>query len=322
MLKLILLSFSLLCCLSACERPYDPPTVFQGPEWVVEGYVEHGPNAFPPYVLLTKSYDFTRTLSASALNELFVHGAEVWVSDGENQQRLQEVCLSDLAALDTFLVRVVSQSLGFGSAFDAGLNPCVYVDVAGFLGQSPLRIEEGRTYGLRILLPNGDSLHALTTMPELVRLDSVFYVPHPDPSKDSLVELRASFQDPPGIANFYRIFTQRNREPRRPATSFAIGSVTDDTIFEGQAFVVPIQRGGVIGEEFDITTAGYFWRGDTVVVRGATIDRAHFRFWQTLEYNVGSQGPFGTYVRIQGNVPKALGIWGGLRYEDYPLIIR
>ena len=73
--------------------------------------------------------------------------------------------------------------------------------------------------------------------------------------------------------------------------------------------------------DFDFDTFGYFWRGDTVVVRAASLDYAHFRFWQTLEYNTGSQGPFGTYTRIESNINGGLGIWGGISYNDYTIII-
>jgi hypothetical protein len=321
-----LLPFLLVCVgfwLCSCEEPYTPETVFEEPELVVEGYVEYGDEAMPPYVILTKSYNFSNTISANALNNLFVRGADVRVSDGQQEVQLTEVCLADLAGLDTALQRSVAQAIGLGGADLSQLNFCIYLDVSGFLGTSPLTIAPGRSYTLRIRTQDGKEVNALTTLVAPVPMDTFFWANHPGyPANDSLVELRSRFSDPVDQENYYRIFTRRNNEPMYPASSFAIGSVTDDKIFNGQAFVFPVQRGQNPTAEFDITTAGYFWRGDTITIRGASLDRAHFRFWQTLEYNAGSQGPFGTYVRIQSNVQGALGIWGGISYRDYQVVIR
>ena len=316
------LSLALVCALSACERPYEPKTVFPGPQIVVEGYVESGPNALPPYVFLTRSYDYRSSLGPSDLGKLFVQGAEVYVSDGDNEVRLRELCLSEVLDLEPALRDIAAVALGFNPGDLDEFNFCIYIDVDGFVGRSPLRIETGRTYNLRIIGPAGEQLSASTTLTRPVPLDTVFYRDHPSyPQNDSLVELLAAFQDPPQERNYYRLFSRRNMERYYPASSFAVGSVTDDAIFEGQAFTFPIQRGQSRTASFDPVTFGYFWRGDTVTLRASTMDYAHFRFWQTAEYSSSTQGPFGTYVRIQSNVQGGLGIWGGLSFNEYRLII-
>jgi len=309
----------LLLGLGACEEEYTPEDVFDEPQLVVEGYVEYGPGALPPYVILTQSSPYIGDLSPDRLAELFVHDADVRVSDGENEVQLTEFCLGDLAALDTALAQTVAEFLGLGGISVTELEYCIYIDIFGFLNFSPLEIEPGRSYSL-VVRAGEDSVSAVTTLAPLVGFDSLYYVDHPDyPENDSLVELRASVTDPAGEENYYRVFTKRNEEPFYPLLG---QSVTDDKIFDGRVgFEIPVQRGQSFVSEFDLETAGYYWRGDTAVVRVSNIDYPHFRFWQTFEYSSGSQGPFGNYVRIESNIQGGLGVWGGLHYEDYELII-
>jgi hypothetical protein len=317
--KYLLFLIPFIVMLFSCEEEYIPQDVFDKPEISVEGYIEYGDSALPPYVILTKSFPYTSTLSPEALNELFIHDAIVKVSDGTVEVQLTEICLNDVLSFDSILANMIANSIGLGGVNLGTLNYCVYVDIGRFLGSSNLVPEIGKAYYLTVI--NGaDTVRATTTIPPLIPLDSVFYVNHPDfPVNDSLVEMRAKLRDFPNRADFYRIFTKRNSEPM-----FALlgGSVTDDKIFDGREFEFPIQRGQPQTADFDINSFGYFWRGDTVTIRSANIDFEHFRFWQTLEYNVGTQGPFTTYVRIESNIKGGLGIWGGLSFGDYTLIVQ
>lgn len=315
---IVFVLFSILLLCTACEEEYMPIDAFDEPEIVVEGYVEYGDSALPPYVILTWSSPYLSSFTAEKLNELFIHDATVKVSDGTNEITLTEVCLHTIAAIDAALAESVAQSIGLGGVDLSVLNYCIYVDVAGFLGNSAIVPQIGQSYYLTVIVGE-DTASAITTIPPLVEYDSIFYVSHPDfPRNDSLVEIRGILTDRAGSRDYYRLFTKRNQEPLYALLG---GSVTDDNIFAGRSFEFPIQRGQPLTGDFDINTFGYFWRGDTVIVRGANLDYAHFRFWQTLEYNTGSQGPFSSYVRIESNVHGGLGIWGGLSYKDYKLSI-
>jgi hypothetical protein len=319
MQKLIFLLIPFLLLLLSCEEEYIPKDVFDKAEISVEGYIEYGDSALPPYVILTKSFPYSSTLSPEALNELFIHDAIVKVSDGTTEIQLTEICLNDILSFDSTLANMIASSIGLGGIDLGTLNYCVYVDIGRFLGTSALVPTIGNSYYLTVI-SEGDTVTATTTIPPLIPLDSVFYVNHPDfPSNDSLVEIRATLRDFPNRADYYRIFTKRNSEPM-----FALlgGSVTDDKIFDGIQFVFPIQRGQPQTAEFDQNTFGYFWRGDTVIVRSSNLDFEHFRFWQTLEYNIGTQGPFTSYVRIESNIKGGLGIWGGLSFGDYKIIVQ
>ena len=306
---------------TACEKEYIPETTYDGPQVVVEGYIQNGPGALPPFVLLTRSIEYSASLNQDVLNDLFIHDAEVLISDGDNTIQLFELCVSDLSFLPQFLQNAIAQAIGIPPIDSLGFDICVYTDLGGILGLG-LTVEEGRNYELTVIAEGFDTIRSKTTLTPRVNIDSLTYVDHPAyPNFDSLVEVRAHFQDPPG-PNYYRSFSQRNQEAMYPAgTRGTNGSVSDDNIFDGQNFSFAILRGQDPFGEFDFDTFGYFWRGDTVTIRAASIDYEHFRFWKTTEYNTGSQGPFGTYTRIESNIEGGLGIFGGISYNDYTIII-
>lgn len=315
------LLFTSLILLNSCEKEFTPVTTYDGPQLVVEGYISNGPGALPPYVILTKSIEYTSTIGLNQLNDLFVHNAQVSISDGTNTVPLQELCVSQLQALPQFLQDAITQAIGLPSIDSINFDICVYTDLLGIIDLG-VDVQEGKTYDLEVVTEEFGTITATTTIPTAIPLDSITYVNHPSyPVNDTLVEVRAYFQDPIG-PNYYRSFSQRNQEPMYPAgTRGRSGSVSDDNIFEGQAFSFNISRGQNPLGDFDFDTFGYFWRGDTIVVRMANIDYKHFRFWQTSEYNTGSQGPFGTYTRIESNINGGLGVWGGISYNDYTIIV-
>ncbi len=312
----------LLCLLLACEKEFIPDTTYDGPQLVVEGYIEAGQNPLPPYVLLTKSTEYSNRLGTNLLNDLFVNDARVRISDGVDTVELQEYCISDLQVLPPALRDAVLQALGLPDFDpDTSLDICVYTDLLGII-LGGLDIREGGRYDLIVEAEGFDLITATTTIPTLVNVDSLGFINPPNyPANDSLVEVEAYFTDPVG-PNFYRSFSKRNREPFYPAgTKATNGSASDDRIFEGRAVTFQIVRGQDQFAPVELETFGYFWRGDTVTFRGCNIDYEHFRFWQTIEYNSNSQGPFGTYTRVESNIKGGLGIWGGQVCRDYTIII-
>jgi hypothetical protein len=317
----VLFGLLLSSFLISCEEEYTPEDVFIAPEIVVEGYIEQGDSALPPYVILTWSSPYLATFSPEQLNELFIHNAKVTVTDGSDTIQLTEICLNTIAAIDSALAQSLAQTIGLGDISLNEVNYCAYVDLAAFLGGSTLVPTAGKAYELQVVVEE-DTARAITTIPPYVEFDSFFVVNHPDfPENDSLVELRGAITDPGGVENYYRLFTKRNAEPFYPLLG---GSVTDDKIFNGRSFIFPIQRAEPFTTDpdaIDLNTFGYFWKGDTINIRSLCLDYEHFRFWQTLEYNTGSQGPFSSYVRIESNVEGGLGIWGGQSSKIYQLIV-
>lgn len=302
-----LLFFFLIVSCCSCEQAFNPEVSTDPPEVVVEGYIEGGERPLPPYVILTRSVPFFSQINAQGLNNLFVHDAEVNVSDGDQTVELAELCLSELTPGQRL---IASELLGVDLT-DFAIDICIYTDTTfSMFG------EIGKTYTLEIEV--GDKLlHAVTSIPTHVPLDSLrFYETEGEPI-DTLAELRVFLSDPEDEANFYRYFTRTNDKAfKSPFTS-----VVDDRLFNGLEFEFPLPNAEVDPEGIRPSTYGLFRVGDTVTVRWTNLDRPHFEFWNTLEFNSANQGPFSSYTRIQSNVDGGLGVWGGYSATYYEMIV-
>lgn len=290
-----------------CEEEFVPEVSTEAREIVVEGYIEAGDRPLPPYVILTRNVPFFTELQAEELEDIFVHDAVVSVSDGDREVVLSELCLSELNAeqqeLASRLLGRDLQALGF--------NFCAYVDLAG-----AMRGEAGKIYRLSIEA-EGRQLQALTGIPPHAGLDSLRFVEPPGEPNDTLAQLRCFIQDPAGQADFYRYFTGVNNGPLQTG----LNSVIDDRLFNGQNFEFPLLKAEPRNGDFDPATFGLFRRGDTVQIKWANIDEAHYDFWNTLEFNAANQGPFSSYTRVASNISGGLGIWGGLSASYYTLVV-
>ena len=134
-------------------------------------------------------------------------------------------------------------------------------------------------------------------------LDSVWI----EEEDDTLATLFALYSDPDTIGNYLRYFTKRNSESFYPG----FASVFDDNLINGQTFHFPLDRGQSRSDDLDLDTYGYFWKGDTVIVRWCAIDRRHYDFWKTIEFDSGIDGPFSSATIIESNIEGGLGVWGG-----------
>ncbi len=244
---------------------------------VVEGVIEQDE---APYVFLTRNAPFFGSFDLNDFEQYLVRGAKVTVSDGNITDTLSEVCFTVSNDGRSFLV-------------------CIYI-----AANPILKGEIGKTYFLRIESED-EVLTAQTKIPDLLALDSLWWEPHENPENDSLVSVIARITDPDTVGNYVRYFSQRNSEPFYPVF------VTDDRFFNGQTFRFPLRRGQDPDAEFDNVTYGYYWRGDTVTVKWAAIDKPHYDFWNTLSYEMSSGGPFGSATVIKSNINGGLGVWGG-----------
>ena len=247
------------------------------PQIVVEGYIEQGQ---APYVLLTRNTAFFGNFDVNDIDKYLVHDAVVVVSNEFTTDTLTENCITYTSDDRTYTV-------------------CYYVS------QQQLIIGEvGKSYKLQVIA-EGKTITAETIIPDIVAFDSIWYEPHENEENDSLVTVLGQLPDPDTIGNYYRYFSQRNSERTYPVFSI------DDRFFNGENFKFPLRRGQDPDEEIDEDTYGYFWRGDTVVIKWAAISKSHYDFWNTLEYEMSSGGPFGSATVIKSNIKGGLGIWGG-----------
>lgn len=299
-----------------CETEYTPPILSTQRQIVVEGYIEAAEsNAVPTYVILTRDLPYFEQLGRDQLDELYVRGAKVTVtSDAGLSVPLQELCLLDLDPVTQQLVR---QFLGFSLNNDSiGVNFCAYADLFG-----AIKPEQGRTYELKVEV-DGQVITASTTIPKHVGLDSLKFTPTPGQGIDSLAQLLATIDDPADVNNYYRYLSRINNG------SYASGfnSITDDIIFNGKKFEFRLNKPESSDDSADDDqqgpeTFGLWHRGDTISIKWCSIDKGHFDFWNTLEFNRNNQGPFSSYTRIISNIKGGLGIWGGLSAEYYELVV-
>lgn len=279
---------------SSCEKEIELELPPPGNTWVVEGFIQT--EQFP-YVVLTRNTSFFGANAFSSLNNLYVRDATVTVDHLGTSYPMQELCLS---SLPPNLKPIVSQFLGVNvDSLPPDLDVCVYVNFQ-------LTGEEGQQYDLRI--QKSDTLATATTrIPYAVPIDSMWTLPEPN-TADSLVRLWVQFDEPDTLGNYYRYFTKRNSEPFYPGL---FGSVLNDQFFNGQLFRFNLDRGYDRNTDIDFATYGLFVIGDTIIVNINSIDRPHFRFWETAEDQLRSGGPFASPTYITSNVEGGLGVWGG-----------
>jgi len=293
--------------LTSCEEEFTPPITSDPDQIVVEGYIEGGASATPPYVVITNSVPFFSEISTEDFNSFFVHDAEVIVREGNNEVTLTEVCLDNLTG---------EQKEQFASLFgfdpeNLQINFCVYFDLSfQMIG------EEGKTYDLEINVED-KQLTASTQIPPHIQLDSVIFQKPVGEVNDSLREMRCFLKDPADLESYYRYFTSTNSEAMIPG----FNSVFDDGFFNGTDFEFPLAKAEPRNGTFDQETFGLYYRGDTATLKWTNIDIDHYTFWSTLEFSASNQGPFSSYTRIASNIEGGLGIWGGYSNSFYERVV-
>lgn len=288
-------SFLFICLLilPACEKniTVNIPTV--GSEIVVEGYVETGKN---PYLVLSNTLPFFGSVNTLNLFQYTIKDAIVTVNNGSQTDTLR----------DPFNLGVYFTTSMVGEA--------------------------GKSYSLRVVV-NGKTITATTYIPYLVKLDSVWF--KVDGTRDSLGYAWAHLTDPDSLGNCYRWFTRRiNRynygadSGKEKDSTFVTprGSVFEDKFINGKSFDFGYDRGSFPNSQKDDDNndeRGFYKRGDTIVIKFCTIDRAHFEFWRSEETQVGNNGnPFGSPAPVISNIQGGLGVWGGYNASYDTIIAR
>ncbi|MBX5439376.1 MAG: DUF4249 domain-containing protein [Thermoflavifilum sp.] len=269
-----------------CEKNIHIQVASPAQQLVVEGYIESYQS---PVVILTRSFSYFSRLDTGLISSLFVHQARVWVMD---EQLHDSVMLQENARDTTGGILFYAYRIPAGSHF-VGLP--------------------GHAYDLHIQV-GGQQYVARTTIPASgIELDSLYYMlvkpTREQPDTDRVV-LFGRFYDPPQLGNYARYFTRVNHEPFYPGYH----SVADDEVVNGTVFDFQLDRGVNKNQPIDPSTYGTFRLGDTITVKFCDIDKATYDFWRTWEYAFSTNGnPFSVPIQILGNIPGALGYWGGYR---------
>ncbi len=169
--------------------------------------------------------------------------------------------------------------------------------------------ENGKSYQL-IVEHEEQEFIAHTSIPYPVPIDTLWFETASE-EEYSPGFLRGRFSDPIGERNYYRIFTKTlGRDSVFVQPWF---SIWDDTGVDGKDSIeFRIFHGDNRMEDPENPDRFYFLQGEKVIVRMCSIDLPHYRFWFTYQQNAGGGGnPFANPAPIEGNVPNALGNWGG-----------
>lgn len=278
--------------LVGCEKKIDFKLHDQPDKLVVEGIIE---NNQPPIVILSKSIGYFSEISADILNNSFVHGADVFVSNGTLTHKLKEYSRSVGNNVSIYYYSVDSSNLS--TAFFGELN---------------------HHYSLKIV-SEGKEYTATTTIPNITkRIDSVWWKKPPVTTDSTKVIIMVRATDPPGYGDYIRYYTKTNREPFYPPSNSAF----DDFFIDGTTYELQVDKGfdRNLNVDFD---ENFFHRGDTVGLKLSNIDKTTFDFWRTMEFSYASVGdPFSSPTKVLGNIKgDALGYFGGYASQYRTIII-
>lgn len=284
-------SFGLLIVLaffcSSCEKEVHINLNTGASKLVVDGQIET--NGYP-VVILTKSIGYFSKVDLSTLQNSFVHGAIVKVSDGAAEITLKEYSL-DTGINGTNIFYLYSIDTSDPASFNFKGVPEHYYSLTVTF--------EGKTYT------------STTKVPNVRPIDSLWFrKPSGEPKVETAMLMFVKFKDPDTPGNYLRYFTKTNSQLFLPP----INSVFDDQIVNGTTIdSLNLASGYNRTKEPNLDSLGLFFRGDTITLRWCAIDKSVYNFFQTFEYATGTVGnPFAAPTNVQTNIKGgALGVWAG-----------
>lgn len=306
-MRKFILALCVIPILSACEKEIEVDLPTTEPKLVVEGTIEPGQ---PPIVILTRTQSYFAPTDLSSIASSFVSGATITVNDGTSTITLDELSSEGLTDEQIQQVAVVT---GLDPTIIANADIVVYSKL-----DNTLIGEVGRTYRLNVQA-DGTSCSAVTSIPQVVALDSIWWrLAQQKPDDDSSGYAWARLIDPDTMGNGYRWMARRiySTDPDFQKDSrfiSPIGSSFPDKYINGLSFDFFAVRGrSPYTDNSDDETAGYFLRGDSVIVKFVSMGKSEEEFYNSYDNNVQSQGDlFATPANVRGNIDGGLGIWAG-----------
>ena len=280
----LILTLICLITLASCEKVIHINLATSSPQVVVQGTIETGQ---PPYVFLTSTIGFFSQVNLNTLQNSFIHGAVITVSNGTKTTTLKEY------------------------SFDTGSNSKFYIYTIDTTNLSNTFVGEVEKFYTLTITYNGKTYTAVTKIPNPKPVDSLWFdVPVFKNSKtpDSAMQLFANYTDPDTPGNSVRYFTKRNSDNYYPSDIFnddlVNGKVVKDiALFAGYNDSTNAKKDSLI----------YFYPGDTVTLKWCEIDKYVYNFWNSYAYAANALGnPFASPINLQTNISNgALGIWEG-----------
>jgi hypothetical protein len=278
---------------SSCEKTisFQPDTTSK--QVVAEATIEV--NQYP-LVFLSGSIDYFSSISAAILARSFIHDASISISNGTQTIQLREYAVTSADTAYKIYYYTIDSS-NMANAF---------------------RGEAGKNYSLKIIA-GGKEYTASTGIPELKwTLDSLWWRPaqYAADSNRAIVTARITERIPYG--QYIRYFSKRNRENFLAPYNSAF----DDQVVNGTTYTIDVDPGIDRNNPPSGSEPNLFYKGDTVTMKWANIDKTTYEFWRTLEYNYASVGnPFSSPSKVKGNINGALGYFGGYNSMYKTIII-
>ncbi len=279
-----MVAFVFIAMLLSCQKEVHINLGTSPEQVVVQGAIETN---IPPYVILTSTIGFFSNINLATLQNSFLHGAIVTVSDGSTTTTLKEYSI-DTGNNNKFYIYSVDTT---------NLANIMYGQV-------------GKFYTLTIKY-NGNTYTSVTKIPYPKGIDTMWFGTPTFKNKstpDSAVELFANYTDPDTPGNYVRYFTQRNNEQFYPA-----GIFTDDLVNGENIRNIDLFAGYDDSTKANGDSLQYFYPGDSVTLKWCEIDKAVYDFWNTYQFASNAIGnPFSSPINIKSNITNgALGVWCG-----------
>lgn len=304
-----ILSLLIALLFASCEKEITVDLPQTDPYVVVEGTIESGE---PPFVLLTRTQSYFDPTSISSIASSFISDAVVTVTDGNTTYVLDRICSGELSEVE---LQLAAEATGIDIDLLRQANICAWTKL-----DNTLLGEEGHSYRLTVQA-DGKTLTSTSTLPHALALDSLWFkLAERNPDDDSLGFIWARMSDPDTVGNNYRWLAKRinqyaNGDQKDASFVAPLFSVFWDRYVNGLSFDFNYNRGSVPYSDADDDNneeSGYFKRGDTVVVKFASIGIDEYRFYNSFATNVSSQGDlFSNPSNVMSNIQGGLGIWAG-----------
>ena len=279
-----IIAFVFIAVLLSCQKEVHINLGTTATQVVVQGAIETN---VPPYVILTSTIGFFSKIDLGTLQNSFLHGANITVSDGSNTVTLKEYSI------------------------DTGNNNKFYIYSVDTTNLSNIMYGEvGKFYTLKIIY-NGNTYTSVTKIANPKGVDSVWFGTPTfknSHTPDSAVEMFANYTDPDTPGNYVRYFTRRNNEQFYPA-----GIFTDDLVNGENIRNIDLFAGYDDSTKANGDSLQYFYPGDSVTLKWCEIDKPVYDFWNTYQYASSAIGnPFASPINIKTNMTNgALGVWCG-----------
>ncbi|WP_201978652.1 DUF4249 domain-containing protein [Hymenobacter rubidus] len=200
--------------------------------------------------------------------------------------------------------------LPFNPNYKALVDTTSGVKFHSHIGTTPLVAKSGDVFKLDVVDTKGRHATATTTMLAPITIDSVNYKFNDKTGTERKAYFLTNFRDPPALDDCYRLQLHKGN----PAKGALLKSPEVDMSVEDRL---------LNGQNITLGTSYRFYPGDTVTATLYHIERAFYRFRQSVRDARQANGnPFANPSAVYGNVEGGIGIFAVLSATTTQKILR